>query len=119
MFDEPGSSDFDGWLYGMPGWKWGLCEACGTHRFDDAGRSQCAANTFTPLGTACPVCEAVCDVIDDANAARRQSASLVVAITREMAALALDMAALVIPGRLGRDRVHGLAVRAQPRGFEW
>jgi hypothetical protein len=120
MWDAPpDDNDFAGWLFGFPGWKWGLCEACGNHRFNNTGESQCGTNRMAPLGVACPLCEAWMVAMDDANAVRRESQWSVIAIGRELVAAVLDLVAMVVPGQDRRSRVHALATRLQPRGFEW
>lgn len=57
--DGVSGGDFAGWLAGVPGYEWWLCEGCGWHRFDDAGQPACApggASTPTVRDQACPRC---------------------------------------------------------------
>ena len=54
----PGN-DFAGWLDGLPGVEWGLCEGCGRHLFDNAGQAVCASTSeLSPAGGLhdCPRC---------------------------------------------------------------
>ncbi|MGH3889391.1 MAG: hypothetical protein ACRDSZ_23000 [Pseudonocardiaceae bacterium] len=52
------SADFVGWLAAGE-LDWGLCEGCGWHVFDDAGRPACAPHTPAPAGEACGGCLAL------------------------------------------------------------
>jgi hypothetical protein len=110
----PGN-DFAGWLGGLPGYAWGLCEGCGRHRFNDAGDRECSPSEdpVSPVGGMHPCIHCYDRAVTAAsrNAAVPMPLS-VLSLAREVAALLIDMTGLCVPARL-RRLLERIALRVQ------
>ena len=114
----PGN-DLDNWLRGLPGYAWTLCEGCGDHRFDNAGRRACQPTTsgrevVSPAGglLPCPDC------IAHAIKAQEFRATLPIAVSvfdlaREIAASLIDVFGSYVPNRRVRTTLERVALRVQ------